>query len=118
MNLLSFVLKYGKKNFIDKEFTNEIVLEKFTYKIHPKQIICRFDEKPFMFYIIKYEYTTMRGNKKNGIKYFIFNTYSPEKDMQQELNIWVKEFNIENPNRQLLNVKFLESRCLGYVALK
>ena len=118
MNLLSIILKYGEKKFIDKEFTNENAFDKFIHKIHPKQIICKFNETPFMFYSVEYEYTTIRGNRKKGIKYFIFNTYSPQKDMQKELNEWIKEFNDKNPSRQLLNVKFLNSCCLGYIALK
>ena len=71
-----------------------------------------------MFYEIKYRYTTNKGNTREGVKYFIFNTFSPQMDTKSELEKWIIEFNKENPERQLSNVKFLESKCLGYSVLK
>ncbi len=118
MKLLEMILTYGKKTFIGKKFKNDNALEMFLHKIHPKQIVLRLDNEPFMFFEIKYQYTTARGNKKMGVKYFVFNTYSPEVDTKTELNKWVEEFNKENPSRKLLNVKFLESCCLGYAVLQ
>jgi len=112
------VLKYGQKHFIDKQFKDDNALDMFLHRIHPKQIIMRLDDKPFMFYEVEYGYTTERDNKRKGVKYFIFNTYSPQIDMRSELEKWIEEFNKENPNRQLLNVKFLRSKCLGYTVLK
>lgn len=110
-DLLRLVLKIGSKHFLDKN------TEKILKEAHPLQFIPMLDTKPFMFYQAKYEYTTIRGNRKNGIKYFVFNSYSPEIDIPQKLEEWVKLFNKENPNRKLSNVKFLESQCLGYITL-
>lgn len=109
--------KENKKNCSEDIFTNDNVYQKFINEIHPKQIVFRLDEKPFMFYEIKYQYTTTRGNNREGTKYFIFNTYSPQINTKEELIKWIEEFNKENPNRKLLNVKFLKSKCLGYVIL-
>lgn len=106
------------ENISDDTITNDNAYEIFINKIHPKQIIFRLDEKPFMFYKIQYQYTTIRGNEKKGIKYFVFNTYSPQINTKEELNKWVEEFNKENPNRNLLNVKFLKSECLGYIKIQ
>lgn len=117
MNLLQIVLKFGQKHFCDKEITNENVEDIFSHKINPKQIVNRLDEKPFEFFKVDYAYTTQRGNQKQGTKYFVFNAYNPENDMEKELENYIKEFNKKNPKRQLLNVKFLGSRCLGYATL-
>lgn len=118
MKLLETILTYGKKRFVDKNFKDDNALDMFLHRIHPKQIVCRFDNKPFMFFEAKYQYTTARGNKKEGIKYFVFNTFNPQIDIKTEFYKWVEEFNKENPSRKLLNVKFLESRCLGYSLLQ
>lgn len=118
MKLLEVILTYGKKYFVDKNFKNDNVLDMFLHKIHPRQIVLRLDKEPFMFFEIKYQYTTARGNKKDGVKYFVFNTYSPQVDTKTELDKWVEEFNKENPGRKLLNVKFLGSKCLGYSVLQ
>ena len=117
MNLFQIVLKFGQKHFCDNEITNENVEDMFTHKINPKQIVNKLDEKPFEFFKVDYEYTTQRGNQKQGTKYFIFNTYNPEVNIEKEFETYIKEFNQENPKRQLLNVKFLRSHCLGYVTL-
>jgi hypothetical protein len=114
---LKTVLEEGQKHFVDKEFADNKALDMFLHKIHPKQIVLRFSDIPFMFHEVKYQYTTVRGNRKEGVKYFVFNTFSPEVDTKSELERWVVDFNKENPSRQLLNVKFLKSKCLGYSVL-
>lgn len=116
-NLLKVVLEYGNKYFCDKKINNDTAAEMFLNKIHPKQIILDMFDIPFTFFEVKYQYTTVRGNQKEGLKYFILNTYSPQVDMKEELENYIKEFNKKNPQRQLLNVKLLESKCLGYVSL-
>lgn len=85
--------------------------------IHPKQIVSSISLKVTV-YKVDYEYTTNRGNRKDGCKYFILQTLNPEVDMKYELSKWVKRYNIENKNRQLLNVKFLNSKCLGFTILE
>lgn len=125
MNLLQIVLKFGTKHFgggkfdfrENKEITNENVEDMFLHKINPRQIVSRLDQKPFEFFKVNYEYTTVYGNRRQGTKYFVFNSYSPEIDMKKELEHYVKEFNKENPKRKLLNVKFLSSYPLGFVEL-
>ncbi|URZ06448.1 hypothetical protein [Clostridium felsineum] len=116
-SLLKTILEYGEKNFVDKDINNDTAAEMFLHNIHPKQIVLDMFDIPFMFYEVSYEYTTARGNYKQGKKYFVLNTYSPQENMKKELENYIKEFNKKNPQRQLLNVKFLESKCLGYVSL-
>lgn len=116
-SLLKTILECGEKNFVDKDINNDTAAEMFLHKIHPKQIVLNLFDIHFTFFQVKYQYTTVRGNQKEGLKYFILNTYSPQVDMKKELENYIKEFNKKNPQRQLLNVKFLESKCLGYVSL-
>lgn len=115
--LLKTILECGTKNFVNKDINNDTAEEMFLHKIHPKQIVLDLFDVHFTFFQVKYQYTTIRGNQKEGLKYFILNTYSPQVDMKKELENYIKEFNKKNPQRQLLNVKFLESKCLGYVSL-
>ena len=70
MKLIEAILTYGKKIFIDKNFKNNNSLDMFLHKIYPKQIITRFDNKPFMFFGIKYRYTTVKGRDLIHQKYF------------------------------------------------
>lgn len=60
---------------------------------------------------VKYKYTTSRGNKKQGVKYFIVNSVNPEICHETLLRKWVEEYNIKNKHRQISNVKLLDS-CL------
>lgn len=85
--------------------------------IHPKQVISKISLKVTV-YEVKYEYTTGRGNRRKGVKYFLFQTLSPEIDMKYELYKWIKEYNMQNKHRKLLNVKFLNSKCLGYCIIE
>ena len=64
---------------------------------------------------VKYQYTTNRNNKKEGIKYFFIDTFNPQHNIEAELNKWVIDYNEENKHRQISNVKFLESQCLGFL---
>lgn len=56
------------KDLLLKDYTNDNVEQKFLHEINPKQIVSRFSKIPFMFYEVRYKYTTMRGNKKEGIR--------------------------------------------------
>lgn len=85
--------------------------------IHEKQFINKINNIPIVCYKVEYEYTTVRNNKKNGIKYFLFNSFSPEINMENQLEEYISKFNEDHPNRKLLNVKFLNSECLGYMTL-
>lgn len=83
--------------------------------IHPKQIINKVGNLKFSLFEVKYQYTTNRNNKKEGVKYFFIDTFNPQYDMKEELNKWVIDYNEENKHRQISNVKFLESQCLGFL---
>ncbi|MBS4893809.1 MAG: hypothetical protein KHZ90_08540 [Veillonella parvula] len=111
INILNLFFKYCKLNIIKNNYKDELL------NAHPKQIVNKIDNIPLMIYKVNYSYTTVRGNKKEGVKYFIYNTFNPQINMEEELNSYIKEFNKENPNRNLLNVKFLNSQCLGYMTL-
>lgn len=84
-------------------------------KIHPKQIVNRVENLTVSMFQVKYEYNTTRNNKKEGEKYFLLNAFNPQTDLKAELDKWVEEYNESNKHRQISNVKFLESKCLGYL---
>ncbi len=84
-------------------------------KVHPKQIINKVGNLKFSLFKVKYQYTTNRNNKKEGIKYFLIDTFNPQYNIEEELNKWVIDYNNENQHRQISNVKFLESQCLGFL---
>lgn len=106
---LDLILKKGK-------FSNDKIKESLI-KTHPKQIINKVGDVGIAIYKVKYQYTTIRNNRKEGVKLFMLNTFSPEKDMKSELDEYIKDYNKENPSRQLLNVKFLESECLDLIRI-
>lgn len=85
--------------------------------IHPKQIVSNLSLKVTA-YEVNYQYTTNRGNRRSGTKYFLYQTLNPEIDMKSELDKWISKYNKDNKHRQLLNVKFLNSKCLGYCILE
>lgn len=91
------------------------VIENTLNKVHPKQIINKVGSIQVSLFEIKYTYKTARGNKKEGVKYLINDTVSPELDYSKELNEWVEQYNSENEHRQISNVKFLGGQCLGYI---
>ena len=84
-------------------------------KIHPKQIVNRVGNLKFSLFEVKYRYTTNRNNKKEGIKYFFIDTFNPQHNLEEELIKWVTDYNEDNKHRQISNVKFLESQCLGFL---
>lgn len=84
-------------------------------KAHPKQIINKVGNLKCSLFEVKYEYTTNRNNKKDGVKYFFLDTFNPQHDLENELNQWVINYNNENEHRRISNVKLLESQCLGYL---
>ena len=104
---LNLILDTGK--FSDNKIKDALA------NIHPKQIVNRIGDIIITMFEVKYQYTTVRGNKKEGSKTFMFNSPSPERDMSNELEYYILDYNKENPSRELSNVKFLESICLGYV---
>ena len=106
---LELILKHG-------EFSDDKVKENLI-KTHPKQIINRIGDINITLYEVKYQYTTIRNNKKEGVKIFMLNTPSPEHDMKPELESYITDNNKQNPSRQLLNVKFLESKCLDLIRI-
>lgn len=83
--------------------------------VHPKQIINKVGNISFTLYKVIYEHMTNRGNLKKAEKYFLLNTLNPDVNMKQELQQWVIEYNTENKHRQISNVKFLDSQCLGFI---
>ena len=85
-------------------------------KTNPKQLVNCADIDISVFEV-KYEYTTVRGNRKEGKKIFIKNGINPERDMMSDFNYYINNFNKNNQERMLLNVKFLNSRFLGYMTL-
>lgn len=85
--------------------------------IHPKQLIRECDEVKLSIHKVRYKYKTIRGNEKQGEKYFILNSINPQYDTKEKLNKWVSEYNHLNKHRQISNVEFLDSLCLGYICI-
>lgn len=90
-------------------------IQKTLNSIHPKQIVSKVENLNVSMHHAKYKYTTARGNVKEGEKYFLLNTLNPQADINKELMEWSQEYNENNKHRQISNVKFLESKCLGYI---
>lgn len=106
---INTVLKLGR-------FSDDIVKENLI-KLNPKQIINNMCDSIVSIYEVEYQYTTVRNNRKDGVKNFLVSTSSPEMNMTRDFNEYIKKYNIENPNRQLSNVKILGSQCLGFVRI-
>lgn len=111
------LMRVGNVANKDGDFSKDNFAHTFAHKIHPKQVVNKVGDIPITFYEVEYEYTTVRGNRRTGVKYFMYNTFSPEVNMERSLKEWVENFNEEYPERKLLNVKFLKSKCLGYVVI-
>ena len=85
--------------------------------IHPKQLINEVGSVSFGLYQVKYKYTTNRGNRREGEKYFLLKEIHPQVNMEEKLEKWVLDYNNENKHRQISNVEFLDSRYLGFLDL-
>lgn len=82
-------------------------------EVHPKQIV--YAGEFMSIYKVTYSYVTKRNNKRQGIKYFICNSYNPQKDLTPEMTRYVNDFNNKYPYKQISNVKILETVWLGSV---
>lgn len=91
------------------------VIQDTLNKAHPYQIINKVENLNVSMFKVRYEYITNRNNKRQGNKYFLLNSLNPQADLENELFIWVKDYNEQNEHRQISNVKFLEGQCLGYI---
>lgn len=87
-------------------------LTKNILNVNDKQLVFNILQNPIMVFKVRYTYTTIRGNKKDGMKYFIENTTNPQFDIEDSFNKWIESYNKENKNRPLLNVKFLDSESV------
>ena len=116
MSLLKFLLDNGEYTAVlkDDEYSKEQIRETMIHKIHPKQIVADITLS-LTIYKVSYEYTTKRGNRKTGFKMLVFDRLNPSIDTKQALDKYVNDFNKDNTHRQLLNVKFLNSQCVGYI---
>lgn len=81
----------------------------FISSINPMQLIFHNCNINLMIFKVSYKYTTVRGNKKDGTKFFVVNTCNPEFNTKNLFYSWIDEFNKNNNNRSLSNVKFLDS---------
>jgi len=106
---IDLILKTGN-------FSNNKVKESLI-KMNNKQIVNTIGEIIVTVYEVKYKYTTVRNNRKNGVKNFLIDSPSPEINMENSLENYIRNYNKENPSRQLSNVKFLEGQCLGFIRI-
>jgi len=106
---LDTILKSGR--FSDVKVKETLVA------INPRQVVNTIGDITITIYEVKYQYTTVRNNRKNGTKYFIMNSCSPEQNMEKQLELYIQNYNKDNPSRLLSNVKFLEGKCLDLIRL-
>lgn len=93
-------------------------VEKLLNSLNPMQVINDLnDDVHITIHRINYSYTTIRGNKKNGVKYLITNSLDPQINLKEKLDIWVKDFNKNKPYRAISNVKFLDGSCIGLISI-
>lgn len=111
MKALKILDLFIKNGHIINQKDKELLLN-----LNPKQMISNTGIDITIFEV-EYDYTTVRGNRKNGKKYFVKSGLNPERDMVSDFNFYINKFNENNQERKLLNVKFLNSRCLGYMSL-
>ena len=81
--------------------------------INPKTIIDMREPSLTIGYKIHYSYTTIRGNKKNGHKIFLFSNFVGQDTLNASFNNWIELFNKEHQSRPLLKVKFLSNEMIG-----
>ncbi|MEG2289658.1 MAG: hypothetical protein RSC24_06790 [Clostridium sp.] len=96
---------------------NLLEVENLLQSINPMQLIRDVGDIRMTLHKIKYTYTTVRGNKKDGIKYLITDSINPQIDLNAKLLSWVEEFNNNKPHRAISNVKFLEGSCVGLITI-
>mgnify|MGYP001055247936 CR=1 FL=1 len=84
-------------------------------QIHPKQLIS--EEIPISIWKIHYSYCTLRENFKKAYKYILDNENAWDR-IEDIFMDYIKEFNEKYPERQLLNVKILDSYFMGKIYLK
>ena len=96
-------------DLVSVRFNNTGVENPIEYlkSLNPMQIVK--PQIPINVFKVDYTYTTSRGNKKNGSKYFMVNSINPQQNCEVLLSGWVNEYNGKNKHRQLSNVKFLDS---------
>ncbi len=91
-------------------------IREYLFNIHPKQIIGSTVEVPL--YEVVYSYTTVRGNSREGKKYF-FSSCMPDNEYELEimaqpvLERWVDEENRRCPYRAIGNVEILSVSLLA-----
>lgn len=90
-------------------------LEQIIRETHPKQIVDLRDKKITYGFLVKYDYTTSRGNKKSGEKLFLSYSFLDKDNIRQEFNKWVDTYNNVHSHRCISNVKFLEYSCVGVI---
>ncbi len=101
-------------NFLNDCYLDNSDMEEFK-QIHPKQLIS--EEIPIPVWKIHYSYYTLRKNLKKADKYILDNENAWDRIEDIFMN-YIKEFNEKHPERQLLNVKILDSCFMGNVYLK
>lgn len=92
-------------------------MEKVINNINPNQLIKEIDNATISLYCFKYSYTTIRGNRKNGIKYVLSDRIDPQRDLEEIMKEWVINFNKSHPYRAISNVKFLEGSLIGLIKI-
>ncbi len=92
-------------------------MENVINNINPNQLIKEVNNITISLYCFKYSYTTIRGNKKNGIKYILSDIIDPQRNLEKIMKEWVINFNKSHPYRVISNVKFLEGSLIGLIKI-
>ena len=93
-------------------------VENIINSMHPMNVVNRVGKITINLYKVKIEYITHRNNKKQREIYFILNTPSPEKCLNEEVFEWTNDYNSKkNEHKQISNVTILESLCVGIISI-
>ena len=93
-------------------------VESIINNMHPMNVINKVGKITINLYKVKIEYITHRNNKKQREIYFILNTPSPEKCLNEEVLEWTNDYNSKkNEHKQISNVTILESLCVGIISI-
>lgn len=94
-------------------------VESILNKAHPMQIINKVNKLNVNLFKVKIEYLTARQNKRTRDLYFLIDTYNPQYDLQNDVNEWVNNYNLnKDKHKQISNATILESLCEGYLRIE
>lgn len=103
---------------VNGTFEETSYYRKFLKNLHPKQILNM--QISIALYQVTYSYITLRGNYREGKKYFFTNFGEHDElymEIEMKLNDWYEEENRLRPYRAVSNVTILDITRVAYAIL-